>query len=37
MYFSYDVFAQKRDLQMLAMLSVVLLEVDRLTPAQRKP
>ncbi|KAG8963801.1 hypothetical protein FRC05_004511 [Tulasnella sp. 425] len=30
----YDVFAQKRDLQMLAMLSVVLLEVDRLTPAQ---
>lgn len=30
-------FAQKRDLQMLAMLSVVLLEVDRLTPAQRTP
>ncbi|KAG8926315.1 hypothetical protein FRC00_003039, partial [Tulasnella sp. 408] len=30
----YDIFAQTRDLQMLAMLSVVLLEVDRLTPAQ---
>lgn len=30
--FSYDIFAQKRDLQMLAMLSVVLLEVDRRTP-----
>ncbi|KAG9002879.1 hypothetical protein FRB90_011295 [Tulasnella sp. 427] len=30
----YDLFAEKRDLQMLAMLSVVLLEVDRLTPAK---
>ncbi|KAG8910650.1 hypothetical protein FRC01_006210, partial [Tulasnella sp. 417] len=30
----YDIFAQTKDLQMLAMLSVVLLEVDRLTPAQ---